>query len=204
MAFPTLGSGWAATQVAVGSGHACAIVNGGKNIVCWGDNTAGQLGDGTTVSLSTSPRVVEFPCALGSSYRQQGLTPGVGACAGNVAWDARDSLCAGSCSACSTSQFIGAALASNFTPGYDYWTSDYLYYSGTGPNNCAADDNGLGTWPGPTPMRVCVANTTTDPLGNVCDWYNCGLNGPGIDEYFGGPGTGFGHDQTAGTLCCCP
>jgi alpha-tubulin suppressor-like RCC1 family protein len=36
--------------VSVGSAHACAIVDGG--IRCWGDNTFGQLGNGTTTSTS--------------------------------------------------------------------------------------------------------------------------------------------------------
>ncbi len=36
-----------ATAVAVGDGHACAIVNCGE-VTCWGANDKGQLGDGTT------------------------------------------------------------------------------------------------------------------------------------------------------------
>ena len=59
-------------DVAVGSGHACAIADG--DITCWGDNTYGQLGDGTQTSRSTPATVAtasahqvavggEFSCA---------------------------------------------------------------------------------------------------------------------------------------------
>ena len=41
-----------ATQVAVGSQHSCAVVNGG--VQCWGNNSNGQLGNGAT-SDSTTP-----------------------------------------------------------------------------------------------------------------------------------------------------
>ena len=52
--------GFAATQaqagtaagVAAGAYHACAVTAGGA-LVCWGRNTYGQLGDGTTTSRAT-------------------------------------------------------------------------------------------------------------------------------------------------------
>jgi hypothetical protein len=44
----------AVTDVAVGEAHVCALYNDGKAIVCWGDNSVGQLGTplGTLGSIS--------------------------------------------------------------------------------------------------------------------------------------------------------
>ena len=45
-----------AAQISVGGAHACALLRDGT-VACWGDNTYGQLGDGTTRSRS-APAVV--------------------------------------------------------------------------------------------------------------------------------------------------
>ena len=48
----------APTQVALGPGHACALVDGG-HVECWGDNNNGQLGAGDIRKAETSVVTVE-------------------------------------------------------------------------------------------------------------------------------------------------
>ncbi len=45
-----------AKQIAVGEGYSCALLSGGT-VECWGLNSEGQLGDGTTVSRACPARV---------------------------------------------------------------------------------------------------------------------------------------------------
>ena len=40
-------------QIAVGGGHACALLMPGGTIKCWGHNDHGSLGDGTTTTSLT-------------------------------------------------------------------------------------------------------------------------------------------------------
>ena len=47
-----------ASSIAAGNAHTCAIVKAGAQVVCWGANDAGQLGDGTTEKRS-APVVVK-------------------------------------------------------------------------------------------------------------------------------------------------
>ena len=48
----------ATAHPAVGDQHACALVNG--EVDCWGDNSLGQLGNGS-FSIAPAPVAVAFP-----------------------------------------------------------------------------------------------------------------------------------------------
>ncbi len=64
-----------AVSISVGGAHACALLNNGR-VACWGDNGAGQLGDGTYTKRQTAEEVAgltdiaaisaggEYTCAL--------------------------------------------------------------------------------------------------------------------------------------------
>jgi hypothetical protein len=173
-------------------GNVCNWINCGLNRTsndhfggCSGDLTAG------TLCCMSDPSIA---CALGS--QAQAFAPGVVGCSGSVTWKQRNTLCGPHCKACDLNTYnYYQSLVSLTQPAFDYWLDSNVGWSGTGSNHCSI---GNGTCATNNPMHVCVPNTTTDSLGNRCDWFNCGDSIS--NEYLGGCGSS---DSTAGTLCCC-
>lgn len=112
-------------------------------------------------------------------------------CSGTVLYTDRLSLCGKGWTPCKAEQWV--ARFAGQAPRFMYWTDDDLRYSGSGSNCQVSTTVGNSC---DHPMRVCADET--DPLGNHCNWKNCGLD-KSANEFFGGCSS-----ETAGTLCCLP
>jgi hypothetical protein len=150
----------------------------------------------------------------GDAFAEQMFVPGVGGCAGSVPFDNAQALCAAGCTVCSAQQWQSKVIPTigGNTPQYDYWVSNAPDWSGSGSQSCAAlasggnacGNNAVPGDLGPSPMRVCVDHGTiwdaADPLGNTCNWDDCGLGDSSPNVFLGGCGP---NNPTAGALCCC-
>jgi microsomal dipeptidase-like Zn-dependent dipeptidase len=159
-----------------------------------------------TMCCYGSGATLESTCS-GDAFAEQSFAPGIGGCAGSVTLDKAASLCAPGCSVCSAQQWQSKVIqASAFPtpPQFDYWVTGAPTWGGSWSQSCSALASGGGTCGGNTPMRVCVDNGTSwdaqDPLGNTCNWDDCGLGGTSPNAYMGGCGP---NNPTAGALCCC-
>jgi CubicO group peptidase (beta-lactamase class C family) len=152
---------------------------------------------GFVENLVTDVSAAQNACA--NSVADQLFANGMVGCGGAVTWDAAAKLCGAGYTVCTSAQWI--ANSGGFWPVDNYWTADYLGYSGS-INACEATTSGGHSCGLSTPMRVCTPgapNTSgsTDAYGNRCNWTGCGLNTTN-DQFFGG----CMGNTTAAALCC--
>ncbi|MBW2736254.1 MAG: hypothetical protein JRH20_28030 [Deltaproteobacteria bacterium] len=124
---------------------------------------------------------------------EQTFSDNMRGCAGTVTYANRDTLCAKDFSPCSAKEWVDNRNGQ--APNYNYWTNAKLRWAGYSSGNCATVFYGGGGC-GEDPMRVCASKL--DPLGNRCNWIDCGFLSRDPKEYFGGC---LGN-KTAGVLCC--
>jgi hypothetical protein len=150
-----------------------------------------QAADDDPLVASVSQAIVAGRCADGT--QEQTFTGGMVGCAGAVTFANRNTLCAPGFRMVTAAEWT--ALRNGAAPTHDYWTSNDLKYSGTGPSACSVSAE-TGNSCGTTPMRVCTA-AGTDAEGNQCNWQHCGLEANLPDQFFGG----CAGNTTAGALC---
>jgi hypothetical protein len=115
-------------------------------------------------------------------------------CVDRRTWADRAKTCPVGSKVCTAAQWNGRPAGTK--PAFNYWTDDYLQWLGSGPGKCVAVTNGSGGACYGYPMHVCAAST--DPVGNTCNWTDCGYGSLLPDQYYGG----CQGDFYAGTLCC--
>ncbi len=146
---------------------------------------------------------------------KQKFANGMWGCGGSNTYDNRTLACRGNDSqfvSCGALQWTKDNLGKS--PTYNYWVTDQLKYAASTVGTdfrCSVSSNTGVDCGASTPMRVCVDTpdasctlpgcngpTSTDPLGNSCNWSGCGLDSANVNNHFGG----CGGNTTAATLCC--
>jgi hypothetical protein len=82
-------------------------------------------------------------------------------CAGTVAFEQRETLCAPGYHVCSAQEWVDRRNGQE--PSYHYWTNDNLHYNGSS-SSCWVSLAG-GNDCGSTPMRVCAPSGSSIPIG---------------------------------------
>jgi hypothetical protein len=190
-----------ATCSGAGTGSTC-----GDSVVCpetetcdpgntWGCGACNSTCNGTGITCAA--------CADNSV--EQHFANGMVGCGGTVSFANRANVCGGGSVVCTAAKWI--ANRAGVAPTYDYWVNDGpMYYKGSDQygTDCAASTTAMtgggSCNSGTTPMRVCVGTGGADPLGNDCNWRNCGWQTYDPNQYFGG----CNGNTTAGALCCPP
>jgi len=199
-----LSSGWSSWSTCSGEGvcspgtteSASCGTGGTKTRVC--DSLCSWGSYGTCVGGTTSACASGFANQTFSSSTFYGMW----GCSGSVSWTSASTLCASGYHACTSAEFN--SRKSFTTPNHHYWTSDYLYGSGSEGACRASTSSSYGNFcPTSAPMRVC-ASTKTDSSGNFCTWVACGLESTTSGLVFGGCNDGVtaGSGLKAGALCC--
>ena len=66
----TVGGIAGATDIAAGGRHSCALIGATNSVACWGQGTAGQLGNGASVGSRTPVVVTGLPTGAGAAITQ--------------------------------------------------------------------------------------------------------------------------------------
>lgn len=171
--------------------------DGGTSTAYCADTTSDRMNCGDCGVTCLTNQVCEASackdlCAPGSNPGDL-FAPNMVGCTGKVTWANRSTLCPAGTTVCTASDWV--ARRAGKKPSYNYWTNDNLGYGGKGEKDCFAGTSKVKSC-GSSPMRVCRGNT--DPLGNQCNWTDCGYQSKDPDQEFGG----CLNNPTAGTLCC--
>lgn len=181
------GTGW--TQVSAGFGHTCGIQTGGT-LWCWGDDSAGELGDGGSTA-QTSPQQVGsgtgWTRVSAGRYYTCGIQSGALYC-----WGFDDHGELGLASASGTPAQVGSDTDWTEISASDYQANKPFWSGGGGGQTCGIRSPGtLWCWGDNSAGQLGDGTTTAQgtpgpqQVGSASDWtavstgggFTCGLEG---------------------------